>query len=71
MFLNDAITTDHAAQGCTCCGRKLNPKTAVWLELSFKSGKWHKNEGECPEDESQGWHIFGPACAKTTIKQQQ
>lgn len=67
----EEIAQIHAEAGCSCCGRKLNPKTMVWLELSFATGKWFKNEGECPADESQGWHAFGAACARKTIRQQE
>lgn len=71
MQTTEAITKDHAALGCSCCGRPLNPKTLVWLELNFKTGKWTKNEGECHSGESQGWHVFGSACAKRTLRDQQ
>lgn len=62
----DAI---HAEGGCNCCGRKLNPKTMAWLELSFATSRWYK-PGECPEAESQGLFAFGQACARRTLRNQ-
>jgi hypothetical protein len=51
---------------CTHCEKELNPKTMVWLELSFKTGKWYK-PGECPPEESQGSHPVGRKCSKTLL----
>lgn len=48
---------------CTCCGRKLNPKTLVQLELDQRIDRYHDFE-DVPENKSQGWFDFGPACAK-------
>lgn len=48
---------------CETCKREIDESTAVWFELSFKTGKWYK-PGECPADESQGGFAFGPDCAK-------
>jgi hypothetical protein len=52
---------------CACCEQELNPKTLVWLELSFKTGEYAK-PGEVPEDESQGCFTFGRACARRALK---
>jgi hypothetical protein len=65
----EEVDAMHAEAGCSCCGRKLNPKTMAWLELNFKTGRWSK-PGECPEDESQGLHAFGAACARATLRKQ-
>lgn len=48
---------------CEKCGRELNPKRIVWLELNCMTGLYHR-EGEVPEEDSQGWFPFGPDCAK-------
>lgn len=48
---------------CTCCGKLLNPKTLVQLELDQRIGMYH-DFGGVPESASQGWFEFGPACAK-------
>ncbi len=68
-FLAGEIADIHAAMGCNCCGRKLNPKTMVWLEVSFRTGKRYK-PGECPEDESQGAFAYGAACARRVLREQ-
>lgn len=52
---------------CRCCERELNPVKIVWLELSFKTGKWYDAE-HCPAEESQGHFPFGAACAKKIMK---
>ncbi len=52
---------------CERCNEKLNPKTAVWLELSQTDGKYYT---EIPVDHvSQGGFSFGKACAKTQLKE--
>lgn len=48
---------------CKHCYKELNPKTCVWLELSWRTGKYY-NEGIVPEEFSQGFFSFGKACAK-------
>jgi hypothetical protein len=54
---------------CERCGDKLNPNTAVWLELSNTDGNYYA-ENEFPSDHvSQGGFSFGKACAKTEIKE--
>jgi hypothetical protein len=66
MTSADAIASGHDFD-CTCCGRDLNPKTMVWLELSNAGRGYFRNKGELPESESQGWFTFGPACAKKAL----
>lgn len=61
--------TTGEIQTCECCGRKLNPKTMVWLELSTHTGQWHDDVTPCPPEESQGWFAFGAACARKIIRQ--
>jgi hypothetical protein len=52
---------------CERCGEKLNPKTAVWLELSMTDGKYYN---QIPEGhDSQGGFSFGKACAKSQLKE--
>ena len=52
---------------CERCGEKLNPKTAVWLELSMTDGKYYQS---IPEGhDSQGGFSFGKACAKSQLKE--
>jgi len=47
----------------------LDENKAVYLELSFKTGRWY-DEGECPQEESQGGFPFGEACARKMLKKQ-
>jgi hypothetical protein len=54
---------------CNCCGRELDPRKAVWLELSFETGRWYP-EAKCPPDESQGHFPFGVACARSVMRNQ-
>lgn len=51
---------------CERCNEKLNPKTAVWLELSMTDGNYYN--GIPINHNSQGWFSFGKACAKTQLK---
>jgi hypothetical protein len=51
---------------CTCCGKVLTGKL-VWLEMNQFTGKYQN--GGVPEDQSQGWHVFGTACAKRKLKE--
>ncbi len=51
---------------CEKCGKKLNPKTAVDLELNCRTGEWYK-PGACPPSESQGVFSVGPDCARKMI----
>jgi len=52
---------------CERCGEKLNPKTAVWLELSMTDGKYYN---QIPEGhDSQGGFSFGKACAKPQLNE--
>lgn len=54
---------------CERCNEKLNPKTAVWLELSMTDGKYYKT---IPEGhQSQGGFSFGIACSRTQLKEDQ
>ena len=54
---------------CERCNERLNPKTAVWLELSITDGKYYP-EGRLPEGhESQGGFSFGIACSKTQLNE--
>lgn len=51
---------------CEKCGKKLNPKTAVTVELNFRTGEWYA-PGACPPNESQGAFAVGPDCARKMI----
>ena len=54
---------------CERCNELINPKTAVWLELSITDGKYYK-EGKIPEGHvSQGGFSFGKACAVAQLKE--
>lgn len=55
----------HAAEFCTCCGRELKGKVRM-LELDQRTDTYHDN-GDVPEDWSQGWFPFGLACAKRVL----
>jgi hypothetical protein len=47
---------------CERCGKKLNPKTMVWLELDNTTGRY--TDQPLPEDHvSQGGFTFGRDCA--------
>lgn len=51
---------------CERCEKKLNPKTAVWLELSNTDANYYE---AIPEGHvSQGCFSFGIACAKNELK---
>ena len=54
---------------CEKCNEKLNPKTAVWLELSMTDGKYYPSDKFPEGHESQGGFSFGKACAKTQLKE--
>jgi hypothetical protein len=47
---------------CTHCGKALNEKTMVSLELDQRINEYH-DFGNVPEDQSQGWFDFGKDCA--------
>lgn len=52
---------------CERCNQKLNPLTAVWLELSLTDGNYY---AEIPAGhESQGGFSFGLDCSKTQLKE--
>jgi hypothetical protein len=48
---------------CDCCGRTLNPGRIVFLELDQRIGCYHDFDRGVPDADSQGWFLFGPACA--------
>jgi hypothetical protein len=52
---------------CERCEEKLNPKTAVWLELSLTDGKYYQSDNFPTNHESQGGFSFGKRCAKLQI----
>ena len=52
---------------CERCGDKLNPKKAVWLELSLTDGKYY--ETIPPDHVSQGSFSFGKACSINQLKE--
>ena len=52
---------------CTCCDRWLKPGKKVWLELDQRTNTFH-DFGGVPEERSQGWFEFGPACAAKARK---
>lgn len=50
---------------CENCGKKLDEKKAVWLELSNTDYKYYKS---IPKGHvSQGCFSFGPTCAKNEL----
>jgi hypothetical protein len=51
---------------CERCG-KQHIGAFVWLELNTYTGLYDK-PGTIPKDESQGLFMFGPACARTVLK---
>lgn len=52
---------------CTRCGERLNENRAIWLELDTNTGLYHR-EGQIPTGGlSQGFFIFGAACAKREL----
>jgi hypothetical protein len=63
------MTNTQELTYCECCGKKLNPKKITWLELDMRYGnKYHANEGEIADEDSQGWFPFGSTCAAKIIK---
>jgi len=53
---------------CEHCGEKLDPETAVWLELSHRRNRFtDPAKGALHEEESQGCFPFGKACAATVL----
>lgn len=52
---------------CERCNEKLQPQTAVWLELSNTDGKYYRSIPV--EHISQGGFSFGIACAKSQLKE--
>lgn len=54
---------------CERCNEKLNPKTAVWLELSNTDGNYYLPEKFPPEHISQGSFSFGKACSISQLKE--
>jgi hypothetical protein len=53
---------------CDCCGRTIKPGRVVWLELDHRVGGYHDYEN-VPEQMSQGWFPFGPACAARLLRE--
>jgi len=50
---------------CECCGKALDPKTTVWLELSNTDGNYYH---VLPQDHiSQGCFPFGRTCSKKQL----
>ena len=58
----DHIDPDTGPHYCTCCNRKLDKAKEVWLELDQRIGEYHTFG--VPPDVSQGWFVFGAACAR-------
>jgi hypothetical protein len=51
---------------CEKCGKILDPRKAVWLELSNTDGKYYQ---EIPKGHvSQGAFSFGKDCAENEIR---
>jgi len=53
---------------CQCCGRILNDRTMVWLELNCRTGRYVANGVFLPDEESQGFFPFGKACAEKMLR---
>ena len=59
---------------CSRCGKPLDEKKLVWLELDRRNDTWHKpsddlssGEGEVPQEHSGGMFAYGPDCAKKVV----
>jgi len=52
---------------CECCNKPLYGHACRWLELDRRTDTYHDRQ-DVPEDMSQGWFVFGLACAKRLIK---
>ncbi len=54
---------------CTRCNAILDPDKSVWLELSWKTGKYSDPEKiSIPAQESQGGFPFGETCARHQLQ---
>ena len=54
---------------CERCGKALNERDEVWLELSWKTNLYvDPKVTSVPEEESQGGFVFGKACAARVLK---
>jgi hypothetical protein len=51
-------------QYCTKCGKKLNKKTLVMLELNWKTNEYSDPAKPLASEDSQGLFPFGKDCAK-------
>jgi len=54
---------------CERCGDKLNPKKAVWLELSNTDGNYYDPKYFPNEHVTQGSFSFGIACSKSQLNE--
>jgi hypothetical protein len=54
---------------CERCNELINPKTAVWLELSITDGKYYQENHLPPGHDSQGGFSFGRKCSETQLKE--
>ena len=53
---------------CTMCDRKLEPDSAVWLEMDCYTNHFHDPESDpVPLDRTQGCYPFGAACAQKML----
>lgn len=52
---------------CVLCGRPLDMKKAVYLEMNQNTATFHE-PGTVPPEESQGCFEFGAACARKVLK---
>jgi hypothetical protein len=59
--------TEHKIH-CTKCEAELDESRIVWLELNNWENTYHANEGEVPQEQSQGWFPFGSDCARRALK---
>ena len=64
------MNTSRTAETVLCerCGKKIDEDNLIWLELSFKTGRYSP-EGATglPATESQGYFPFGADCAAAVI----
>lgn len=52
---------------CTCCGKKLNPKTMKQVQM-LNTGEWTDEQMEIPcENDGQGFFEVGPDCYRTIM----
>lgn len=59
--------TDLGDNCCSSCGKALNPKRTIWLELSIDDGCLYYPDQFPKNHASQGCFEFGSDCAKKVV----